>query len=303
MATLPRSWETKPGVESALGTLGTLAAFYLFAAPLCVPAAAWQAAGAGLRRVAFSARADARARRRTFRRIVTRRSTEEFSGVPYVVAAVQCFAWTVYCILTPGRLSPGVTNGIGVAVEGAYSAVFMRYVDAGPKRAAFARTLALACSCSVAATGFLLLGVPARRQAATVGLVADVLNVIMYSAPLGVMGTVVRTRSVEFMPFNLSLGTLGSAACWSAYAIYVGDATILVPNGMGVALALAQLALYARYAGTEESKAARARAAAEGGAQGGAAALEGALLLDAEGGEGEDGAQYSPPARVSAVET
>ena len=38
MATLPRSWETKPGVESALGTLGTLAAFYLFAAPLCVAA-------------------------------------------------------------------------------------------------------------------------------------------------------------------------------------------------------------------------------------------------------------------------
>ena len=40
MATLPRTWETKPGVESALGTLGTLAAFYLFAAPLCVAAAA-----------------------------------------------------------------------------------------------------------------------------------------------------------------------------------------------------------------------------------------------------------------------
>jgi len=34
MASLPKSWETKPGVASALGALGTAAAFYLFAAPL-----------------------------------------------------------------------------------------------------------------------------------------------------------------------------------------------------------------------------------------------------------------------------
>ena len=239
--------------------------------------------------------------RRTFRRIVVRRNTEQFDGSPYVVACVQCYTWVIYCILTPGRVSPGVTNGIGVFVEGCYAAVFMRYVEAGPKRAAFAKTLAVSFSTALAATGFLLLGVSQARQAAVVGAVADVLNVMLYAAPLGVMSSVVRTRSVEYMPFNLSLGTLGSAACWSTYAVYVGDATILVPNGLGVLLALAQLALYARYCGTEESKAARARVAAEGSAP--AAPLEaGALLLDAEDGDGH-GAQYSPPARVSAVET
>ncbi len=219
-----------------------------------------------------------------------------------MVAAVQCYAWSIYCILTPGRVSPGVTNGIGVVVESAYSAVFMRYVDAGPKHADFARTLAVAFSCSVAATGFLLLGIPAKRQAAVCGFVADILNVILYAAPLGVMGQVVRTKSVEYMPFNLSIGTLGSAACWSAYAVYVADATILVPNGLGVLLAIAQLALYAKYSGTPESAAARLRASAE------PAALEGALLLDEEGSrEGStpshsprDG-QYSPPARISAA--
>ena len=231
---------------------------------------------------------------------MVRRNTEQFDGSPYVVAAVQCYAWVIYCILQPGRVSPGVTNGIGVFVESAYAAVFMRYVEAGPKRAAFAKTLAVSFSCSLAATGFLLLGVPQARQVAVVGLVADVLNVILYAEPLGVMSSVIRTRSVEFMPFNLSLGTLGSAACWSTYAVYVGDATILVPNGMGVLLALAQLALYVRYCNTEESKAARARVAAEGTAP---PPLQDALLLDAERDEDGHGAQYSPPARVSAVET
>ena len=37
MTTLPHSWEIKPGVANGLGTLGTLAAFYLFASPLYVP--------------------------------------------------------------------------------------------------------------------------------------------------------------------------------------------------------------------------------------------------------------------------
>lgn len=199
-----------------------------------------------------------------------------------------------------------MTNGIGVAVESAYSAVFMRYVDAGPKRALFARNLAVAVSCSLAATVFLFLGAPAAKQAATVGLVADVLNVMLYAAPLGVMGRVVSTRSVEYMPLNLSVGTLGSAACWSAYAVYVGDATILVPNGMGVLLALAQLALYARFSGTDESRAARARVAAEEAAPRGSADAarggDGARLLDGDGAADEAGLlhEYSPP-RVSAV--
>jgi hypothetical protein len=70
MASMPHSWEIKPGVANALGTLGTLAAFYLFASPLYVSP----------RAVPYTPRAETTPRRRTFRRIVVRKSTEEFSG-------------------------------------------------------------------------------------------------------------------------------------------------------------------------------------------------------------------------------
>ncbi len=86
-----------------------------------------------------------------------------------------------------------------------------------------------------------------------VGYTADVLNVATYSAPLGVMGTVLRTRSVATMPLPLSIGTFGCSAAWTSYAVYVADATVLVPNAIGVVLSLAQLALYARFAGGDRT--------------------------------------------------
>jgi len=48
---------------------------------------------------------------------------------------------------------------------------------------------------------------------------------------------------------------------WSVYGVYVADITILIPNAIGVSLAATQIALFARYAGTPESKEAAALAA------------------------------------------
>jgi hypothetical protein len=130
----------------------------------------------------------------------------------------------------------------------------------------------------------------------------------MYSSPLAVMSTVVRTRSVEFMPLGLSLGTLGCAASWSVFAIYVGDATILIPNILGVALALAQLALYARYYKSSGSGGGGGAAQGEGSVRDGGdghhggprSEREGARLLpdeaDGAGGAGGGPLPYAPPA-------
>jgi hypothetical protein len=115
MSSLPRSWEVDPRVESFLGVVGAVLALCLFLSPLCarttrfVPRVAAACACWAARRAA--------PRRRTFQRIVAKRSTEAFSGVPYVLTAVQCAAWVLYCLLTPGRVAPGVTNGLGVVIE------------------------------------------------------------------------------------------------------------------------------------------------------------------------------------------
>jgi hypothetical protein len=109
------------------------------------------------------------------------------------------------------------------------------------------------------------------------------------------MGTVVRTKSVEFMPLSLSVGTLLCAASWSVYAIYVGDATILVPNILGVLLAIVQLGLYATYCGGNGGEAAALHDAEDGGAA--PEEREGAGLLD---GDAAAARAYEPPAALPA---
>uniref|UniRef100_A0A6N2M7L4 Bidirectional sugar transporter SWEET n=2 Tax=Salix TaxID=40685 RepID=A0A6N2M7L4_SALVM len=70
---------------------------------------------------------------------------------------------------------------------------------------------------------------------------------MMYAAPLSVMKMVITTKSVEYMPFFISLASLANGVAWSAYALIKFDPFILVPNGMGTLFSVAQLILYAVY--------------------------------------------------------
>jgi solute carrier family 50 protein (sugar transporter) len=76
-----------------------------------------------------------------------------------------------------------------------------------------------------------------------------ILNTIMYGSPLNVMALVIRTKSVEFMPLSLTLGTLFCSATWGLYGIWIGDINIYLPNIAGIALGLVQVVLYSVYSG------------------------------------------------------
>lgn len=102
----------------------------------------------------------------------------------------------------------------------------------------FAVTLVVAESLSQGGEG---------RRAGYVGNVADVLSLLMYAAPLSVVADVIRTKSVEFMPLGLSLGTLLTTSMWTAYALWVGDLNIGLPNHVGTVLGFAQVGVYSSF--------------------------------------------------------
>ncbi|KAK8692533.1 hypothetical protein V6N13_075992 [Hibiscus sabdariffa] len=78
----------------------------------------------------------------------------------------------------------------------------------------------------------------------------------MFASPLLIINLVMKTRSVEYMPFSLSLATFLMGLAFFVYGMLKHDAFIYVPNGIGTGLGTLQLALYAYFsdASREELK-------------------------------------------------
>ncbi|XP_058226155.1 bidirectional sugar transporter SWEET16-like isoform X5 [Rhododendron vialii] len=66
-------------------------------------------------------------------------------------------------------------------------------------------------------------------------------------APKNIKRMVVKTKSVEYMPFLLSFFLFLNAGVWSVYALLVKDYYVGVPNAIGFVLGSAQLILYTIY--------------------------------------------------------
>ena len=69
----------------------------------------------------------------------------------------------------------------------------------------------------------------------------------MYASPLAIVGLVIRTKSVEFMPLPITITGTMCSFIWGSYGLYVGDMYITICNVAGAFLGLVQLAVYAQY--------------------------------------------------------
>ncbi|TVU47103.1 hypothetical protein EJB05_06684 [Eragrostis curvula] len=183
----------------------------------------------------------------TFRRIVKNKSTEDFKWLPYATTLLSTSLWTFYGLLKPGGLLVVTVNGAGAALQATYVSLYLAYAPKETKAKMVKLVLAVNVVFLAAVVGVTLGALHGGARLLAVGILCAALTIGMYAAPLGAMRTVVKTRSVEFMPFSLSFFLFLNGGVWSVYSVLVKDFFIGVPNVVGFVLGTAQLVLYMAY--------------------------------------------------------
>ncbi|XP_050383702.1 bidirectional sugar transporter NEC1-like [Argentina anserina] len=182
----------------------------------------------------------------TFYRIYQKKSSEGFQSIPYVVALLSAMLLLYYGLLKTNAMLIISINAFGIVIELAYLIFYFTY--APKKQRIFTLKLVLLVivmyGLTVAITIFLLSG---TKRVSAVGWICAVFNIAVFAAPLSIMRQVIRTRSVEYMPFTLSLFLTLCATMWFFYGLFTQDYYIALPNVLGFLFGIAQMILYMVY--------------------------------------------------------
>ncbi|KAJ6876709.1 hypothetical protein NC651_029647 [Populus alba x Populus x berolinensis] len=199
---------------------------------------------------------------KTFWGVVKKKSTENYKGVPYTTTLLSTSLWTFYGLIKPDILVVSV-NGVGAIFQFIYVTLFLIYAPKHTK-------VTMAKLVAILNVGFLgvviavaLLAIHGNLRITFVGILCAALTIGMYAAPLSAMRRVIKTKSVEYMPFLLSFFLFLNGGVWSTYSVLVKDFYIGVPNAVGFVLGSAQLILYLMYKNKNKSASAKTMKAIE----------------------------------------
>uniref|UniRef100_A0A7N0U231 Bidirectional sugar transporter SWEET n=1 Tax=Kalanchoe fedtschenkoi TaxID=63787 RepID=A0A7N0U231_KALFE len=184
----------------------------------------------------------------TFYRIYKKKSTEGFQSIPYSVALFSCTLLLYYGFLkTSGGLMIITINSIGCAIEATYLTIYMIYAPKSSKSQTTKLLLGfnLGVYGAISLTTYLSFHAPLRQS--VVGWICAIFSVLVFAAPLSIMRLVIKTKSVEYMPFGLSFSLTVSAVMWFFYGMLIKDYYIAMPNVLGFAFGICQMILYAIY--------------------------------------------------------
>jgi len=184
----------------------------------------------------------------TFCEIVKKRSIGSYSAVPYVCSLGNCLIWVFYGlpIITPNLILVITINGFGVVMETLYLLIYIPCAQRKVKVKILIILLAVLVFYGIM-IALTLTVLPIDKRSLFVGTIAAVLNTAMYAAPLTAMKNVIETKSVDSMPFLLSLCTLINSCLWAIFGILKKDPFIIIPNVLGVLFGIMQISLYGFY--------------------------------------------------------
>ncbi|XP_039158891.1 bidirectional sugar transporter SWEET4 [Eucalyptus grandis] len=160
----------------------------------------------------------------TFYRIVKNKSVEEFKVDPYLATVLNCIFWVLYGLpfVRPDSILIATINGVGLVLELIYICIFFFYAPNKERKKVIYWLCGEVIFIAAVSLAILLVFHDHKRRILAFGIICDVFNIIMYSSPLTIMKKVITTKSVEYMPFYLSLANFlnGCVDCLILYGWY-----------------------------------------------------------------------------------
>ncbi|KAF9668067.1 hypothetical protein SADUNF_Sadunf15G0088700 [Salix dunnii] len=183
----------------------------------------------------------------TFYQIRKNKTSEGFQSIPYVIALFSAMLWLFYAIFSEDAILLITINAFAFFMETGYIAVYLFYATKKAKILTFKLLLlfnifgfGLIC----ALTLFLTQG---QKRVQVLGWICMIFSLCVFVAPLFIVRKVIRTKSVEFMPFSLSFFLTLSAVMWFFYGYLKKDQFVAVPNILGFLFGIIQMVLYVIY--------------------------------------------------------
>lgn len=165
----------------------------------------------------------------TFKRVLKNKSTEQFSGIPYVMTLLNCLlaAWYGLPFVSPNNILVTIINAAGAVLETIYVLIFLVFA-LKKERLKVGSLFALVLSVFAAIALVSILALHGNARKVFCGVAASVFSIIMYGSPLSIMRLVIKTRSVEYMPFFLSLFCFLCGTSWFIYGLLGQDPFVAV---------------------------------------------------------------------------
>ncbi|KAH8974806.1 hypothetical protein BDL97_01G120600 [Sphagnum fallax] len=184
----------------------------------------------------------------TFYEICKKKTTGLYSGLPYVATLLNCMLWTFYGSPVVASLVFVISiNGAGLVLEAIYVAIHLLFGTSQSRKRMLGLLIVISIFYVVMVLVILEVVSKKHYRKLVVGSICVIIGVFMYAAPLAVMKEVIRSQSVESMPFLLSFACFCNGFIWTAYGGIKNDKFLYIPNGLGTFLTIIQLTLWCFY--------------------------------------------------------
>lgn len=180
----------------------------------------------------------------TILQIIKNKNVGTLPLLPYSSMASNAALWTTYGILRKeSTIYTG--NGVGLILAICYLLQFIRFSPSkSPTLPGSIKQHISITSIVIILSGIMTILPTIKSRTDTIGTLAVIFCIGMFTSPLSVLQNVIKTKSASSIPLPLALASVINCFLWLVTGIIkMKDLNVIIPNVLGLISGLAQISL------------------------------------------------------------